>query len=103
MISTHFFITTIKIREHFNRSEDSNCKIKQGLWFSFEKTLLVLWHEISYIWNRQPKESDCTIPSICASLHPENIDYVWNWNGSGPYFGWKWTSVFIHGAQNRLH
>ena len=30
-ISTYFFITTIKIREKFNRSEDSNCKIQQRL------------------------------------------------------------------------
>ena len=26
----------------------------------------------------QPKESDCAIPCICATLHPEKIDYVSN-------------------------
>ena len=41
----------------------------------------------SYIQNRQPKESDCTIPCICATLHPEKIDYVSNCNSSCPNFG----------------
>ena len=45
---------------------------------SFDKTLPVLQHKISYIWNRQPKKSDCAITCICAALYPEKIDYVSN-------------------------
>ena len=77
-VPTHFPITTIKIGENSKRSENSNCKIKQRLWSSPDKTLLILQHEISYIRNRQPKEFDCTFPCVCATLHPEKIDYVSN-------------------------
>ena len=77
-VSTHFSITAIKIRENSKRSENSNCKIQQRLQSSFDKTLPVLQHETGYIWNRQPKEFDCTIPCICATLHPEKIDHVSN-------------------------
>ena len=41
-------------------------------------TRLYLYYDISDIWNRQPKEFDCTIPCICATLHPEKTDYVSN-------------------------
>ena len=77
-VSTHFSITTIKIRENSKRSENRNCKIQQRLQSSFDKTLPVLQHETGYIWNRQPKESNCAIPCICATLHPEKNDYVSN-------------------------
>ena len=88
-VSTHFSITTIKIRENFKGGENSNCKIQQRLWSSSDKTIPILWHETGYIWNRQPKEFDCTIPCICTTLHPEKIDYVPNLNSSCPNFGWK--------------
>ena len=95
-VFTHFFTNTIKIGENSRRSENSNCKIQQRLQSSFDKTILILQHEIGYVWNRQPMEFDCTIPCICATLHQEKIDYVPNWNTSCPNFGWKWTSTFIH-------
>ena len=84
-VSTHFPIASIKTRENPERSKNSNCKIQQRLWLSFNKTLPILRHEISDMWNRQPKEFDCTISCICATLHPEKIDYVSNWNSSSPY------------------
>ena len=38
----------------------------------------LIMYQIGYIWNRQPKESDCESPCICATPHPEKIDYVSN-------------------------
>ena len=90
-----------KLEKNSKRSENSNCKIQQRLWSSSDKTVPILWHEIGYIWNRQPHEFDCTIPCIHATLHPEKIDYVSNWNRSCPNFGWKWTSAFTHWTKDR--
>ena len=62
-----------KLENNFKRSENSNWKIKQRLWSSSEKTVPILWHEIGYVWNRQPKEFDCTIPCVCTTLHQKRL------------------------------
>ena len=48
---------------------------------------LYLYSDMKLVtFGRQPKEFDCTIPCICATLHSEKIDYVSNQNSSGTYF-----------------
>ena len=43
-------------------------------------TRLYLYYDMKLVtlWNRQPKEFDCTIPCICATIHSEKTDYVSN-------------------------
>ena len=54
--------------------------VKSNKNYDLVLTRLYLYYDmkISYVWNRQPKEFDFTVPCICTTLHPEKTSYVSN-------------------------
>ena len=60
-------------------------------------TRLYLYYDMKLVTFRiDKKKSDCTIPCVHTTLHPEKIDYVSNQDSPCPNSGQKQTSAVIH-------